>query len=115
MRTRRLLATDLTRKHWTEGTAARVLAVWRESEMPLDGFARESGVSAERLRRWRQRLADAANATPPASAPMAFIPAALVGTARVALRLPGGVDLEGDAGALPVEWVAALVRELGKP
>lgn len=91
-----------------------MLAAWRESEMSLNGFARESGVGAERLRRWRQRLDDGADATPPTFVPMAFVPAAVVGGAPVALRLPGGVELEGDAGALPVAWVAALVRELGK-
>ena len=115
MRTRRLLADDLTRKHWNERTAARVLAAWRESELSMTGFARARGVSAERLRRWRQRLGDGADATPPTVAPMAFIPAAVVSVARVTVRLAGGVELEGDAGAMPVQWVAALVQELGKP
>lgn len=114
MRTRRLLADDLTRKHWNDATGARVLAAWRESELSMMGFARASGVSAERLRRWRHRLDGGADATTPTVAPMTFIPAAVVSAARVALRLPGGVELEGDAGALPVQWVAALARELGK-
>lgn len=90
------------------------MAAWRASEMSLNGFARASGVSTERLRRWRQRLDGGADATSTAVAPMTFIPAAVVNAARVALRLPGGVELEGDAGALPVQWVGALVRELGK-
>lgn len=107
-------AADLTRRHWTEGTASRVLAAWRESEMSVNGFARASGVNAERLRWWRKRLDDGEHGTSTAAAAMTFIPAAVVSAARVALRLPGGVELEGDAGALPVQWVAALARELGK-
>lgn len=114
MRTRRLLAADLTRKHWSEGTAARVLAAWRETGMSLGGFARANGVNAQRLSWWRKRFDGCADATPPDVAPMTFIPATVVGTARVAVRLPGGVELEGDVTALPASWVAALVRELGK-
>jgi len=36
------------------------------------------------------------------------------GSERVAVRLPRGVELEGDAAAIPAAWVAALVRELVK-
>ena len=91
-----------------------MLAAWRESGMSRSGFARASGVGAERLRRWRHRLDDGADATPATVAAMAFIPAAVVGAARVAVRLPGGVELEGDAAALPADWVAALARALVK-
>jgi hypothetical protein len=114
MRTRRLLAADLTRRHWNETTAARVLAAWRESAMTLGGFARANGLNAERLRSWKARIRGGAEATTPTGAPMTFIPAAVVGTARVALRLPGGVELEGDVAAIPVGWLAALARELGR-
>ncbi len=43
---------------------------------------------------------------------MRFIPATVMGTARAVVRLPGGVELEGDAAALPTGWVAALARAL---
>ena len=115
MLTRGLLAADLTRRHWTEETATRALASWRASGMSLNRFAGASGVNAERLRWWRKRLDGGAEGTAAAVAPMAFIPAAVVSAARVALRFPGGVELEGEAGALPAAWVAALARELGKP
>lgn len=114
MRTKGLDAADLTRKHWNEKTAARVLAAWRESGTSLGGFARATGLNAERLRSWRKRLGSGANATAPTVAPMTFIPAAVVGAARAVVRLPMGVELEGDVGAIPVEWVAALARELGR-
>ncbi len=114
MRTRRLHAADLTRKHWNEKTAARVLAAWRESGISLGGFARANGLNAERVRSWRKRIGSGAVATTPTVAPMTFIPAAVMGAARAVVRLPGGVELEGDVGAIPVEWVAALARELGR-
>ena len=115
MRTRRLLAADLTRRHWNETTAARVLALWRESAMSLGGFARANGLNAERLSWWRKRLENAGAGAPAGTvAPLTFIPATVVGSARVALRLPGGVELEGNVAAIPVEWVAALARELGR-
>ena len=47
-------------------------------------------------------------------APMTFIPAAITLAARALVRLPGGVELEGDAAALPPDWVAALARALVK-
>ena len=108
MRPNRLLDADLTRKHWNERTAARALRAWRESAMPLSEFARAQGLSPERLRRWEKRMEDGEGTT----APMTFIPAAVMGTARAVVRLPGGVELEGDAVALPAGWVAALARAL---
>jgi hypothetical protein len=114
MHTKGLLAADLTRKHWNRRTAARVLAAWRESAMSLNGFARANGLSPERLRRWGKRIEGGAEATTVGLAPMKFIPAAVMVTARALVRLPGGVELEGDAAALPVDWVAALARALEK-
>jgi transposase-like protein len=113
MRTRRLLA-DLIRGRWNETTAGRVLGAWRGSAMSMSSFARTHGVNAQRLSWWRKRLGDKTNVVAPTVAPLAFIPAAVSGSARVALRLPGGVELEGDAAAIPAEWVAALARALGR-
>jgi hypothetical protein len=114
MRTNRLLAADLTRKHWNERSAARVLTAWRESGMPLNRFARANGLGAERLRRWGKRIEGAEEEAAAGVAPMTFIPAAVLGAARALVRLPGGVELEGDAAALPADWVAALARALVK-
>lgn len=115
MRTRRLVAVDLTRKHWNEKTATRVLTAWRESAMSLSAFARANGVNAQRLSWWRKRLENRGVSSAAATvAPLTFIPAAVSGLARVALRLPGGVEVEGDIAAIPTGWVAALARELGK-
>ena len=113
MRTRRLDAVDLTGKRWNETTAARMVAAWHESAMSMSAFARMHGVNVQRLNWWRKRL-DATGADATTAAPLAFIPAAVSSVAGVALRLPGGVDLEGDIAAIPVEWVAALARALGR-
>lgn len=112
MRTRPLDAGDLTRKHWNERTATRVLAAWRESAMSLSAFARASGMSAQRLSWWRKRLETSAPIAPMVAP--TFIPAAVSGSARVTLRLPGGVEVEGDVASIPTEWVAALVQTLGR-
>jgi len=83
--------------------------------MSLSGFARASGLSPERLRRWEKRIEGAGdNAMAGRVAPMTFIPATIVGSARAVVRLPGGVELEGNAAALPVDWVAGLARALVK-
>jgi hypothetical protein len=114
MRTKRLLATDLTGKHWNERTATRVLTAWRESGMPLSRFAHANGFGADRLRWWGKRIEGREDARASEIAPMTFVPAAVLGAARAVVRLPGGVELEGDAASLPPDWVAALVRELVK-
>jgi hypothetical protein len=114
MRTKRLDAADLTRRHWNETTAGRVLAAWRESAMSLGEFARANGVNAQRLHWWRKRMEGGASELGGSVAPLRFIPAAVVGSARVSVRLPGGLELEGNVAAIPVEWVAALARELGR-
>src|SRR5260370_20846790 len=112
MRTNRLVGADLKRKHWNETTAARVVTAWRESGMLLSRFARANGLGAERLRRWGKRIEGSADAATAGVAPMTFIPAAVLGAARAVVRLPGGVELEGDAASLPPDWVAALARAL---
>jgi hypothetical protein len=116
MPTSRLDSDDLTRKHWTSKTATRVLRVWRESGMSLCGFARANGVSADRLRRWARRVEGCEERATVEAAPMRLVPVTVMGVvARPVMRLPGGVELEGDAGAFPAEWVATLARALVKP
>ena len=114
MGTKRLLAADLTRNHWNETTAGRVLATWRESAMSLSGFAHANGLSAERLRRWGKRLGRGAEAEAAGDAPMRFVPAVVNAAAGAVVRLPGGVELEGDVASVPADWVAALARALVK-
>lgn len=50
-------------KQWDEEQARRELSDFRESGEPREEFARRRGYSAERLRRWSQRL-ESATVTP---------------------------------------------------
>jgi len=79
-------------------------------------FAGEHGVGAQRLYWWRKRLESKMDDVATSVAPLTFIPAAVSSagsTARLVLRLPGGVEIEATgADAVPADWVAALVRAL---
>jgi hypothetical protein len=58
---------------------------------------------------WRKRL------EAEGVAPLAFIPATVTGGSRVAVRLPGGIEVEAaDVTALPTSWIAALAREIAE-
>ena len=46
------------RRRWTIADARSAVAELAASGLPLDEFARRQGLKIERLRRWRQRLAD---------------------------------------------------------
>ena len=113
MRARKSLDLNLTSGRWDATTAGRLLKAWRASGQSLVAFARERGIGSQRLYWWRKRLRAEAG-TP--IAPMAFIPATVTGAvpaARVAVRLPGGVEVDATGtDAVPAEWVAALVRAL---
>ena len=52
-------------KQWDEEQARRELSDFRESGEPREEFARRRGYSAERLRRWSQRLESATVALSP--------------------------------------------------
>ena len=42
--------------YWRESDAATVLAAWQDSGLTLSTFARQCGLSAKRLSRWRKKL-----------------------------------------------------------
>jgi hypothetical protein len=123
MGARTSLDADLIAGRWNAKTARKVLGVWRASGSSLAAFGREHGIGTWRLGWWRKRIEAGAGqrvgrATP--MAPLTFLPATVVSGgdagARVAVRLPGGVEVEAaDVNALPASWVAALARELGAP
>jgi transposase-like protein len=116
MRARRSLGPELKRRHWNAATAEQILATWRRSGQSLVAFARERGIGAQRLYWWRKRLGPDAQETGTSAASLAFIPATVAGTgpaARIALRFPGGLEVEATgAEAVPAEWVASLARAL---
>lgn len=117
MRTKKLLAAELTGGRWNSRIARKALAAWEGSGMSGSAFARANGLNAQRLFWWRKQLGGEA----PAVAPLTFIPAttaattSTTATARVLVRLPGGVEIEAtEAEALPATWVVALARELSR-
>ena len=122
MRARTLLDANLINRRWNATTARTVLDSWRASGTSLSGFARENGIGVWRLGWWRKQLE--AGASRPVSgatplAPLTFVPAMVTSSgsaqARIAVRLPNGVEVEAaDVCALPVQWLAELARELGR-
>ena len=103
-------------QQWTSEDARRELAAWRASRQPLAAFARERGYSTQRLRWWRDRLAQW-NGQTAALAPV-LVPAAIAtppttASGLVTLQMPGGVFVEvEDPAKVPAQWLAALAREL---
>ncbi|WIG93417.1 hypothetical protein [Myxococcus sp. SDU36] len=110
-------------RQWTPDEARRELAALQRSGLPLATYARQRGVSDQRLRWWRERLGEWEEAAP-VNGPARWVPAVLrgmsaaptlpaEGSAAVVVRLPGGCVLELlDAAAIPPAWVAELVGAL---
>jgi transposase-like protein len=119
---RRQLDADLINRRWDATTARTVLAAWEASGTSLSGFARKHGIGVWRLGWWRKQLEAGASRPAPRATPIAplmFVPATVTSSgstrARIAVRLPSGVEVEAaDASALPVQWLAELARALGR-
>lgn len=112
------LEAELTARRWDAGIAGRALEAWRESGESLATFARRHRIHAQRLSWWRKQIGTRGRRMRSKRAGVAavtFVPATVAGMggARVAVRLPGGVEVEAvEAAALPASWIAALLREL---
>lgn len=107
-------------RQWTAGEAREVLAAWKRSGLPLATFARRRGLSAERVRWWRQRLGDWRAEGRAKLVPVVVTDAAprdqpgASGLVRV--HAPGGVVVEiAGAGAISASWLSALVLGLARP
>jgi hypothetical protein len=96
-----------TTTRWTADDARVALDAWKRSGLGAHTFAREHGITAQRLYWWRDRLA--------ARSVVSLVPGEIVDTAPdgehadVVIRA-GEATLE-IAGA-SASWVARLVREL---
>jgi transposase-like protein len=79
---RKRRAGDVRRRRWTEADARSTLASLEASGLSVAAFAAREGLSAQRLHRWRHRLAENDVAAP------AFIeiPRQVVGVVEVVLR-----------------------------
>lgn len=111
-------------KRWTEREARVALRAWRRSGSSLQAFAREHGISAQRLRWWSQRSRVATTRSKTESnegvshESAEFVRAVVVGHAMqvdvpVVVRLPDGIEIElRDAERASAVEVARLVAEL---
>jgi transposase-like protein len=110
--TTRALAARVAKRYWRATDAERVLEAWRRSGQSAAAFAREHGLSAARLLRWRARLESSASPV--------FHPVRVVGRERpnpitparpepLELELRGGRRIRVPAG-FDVELLEELVR-----
>lgn len=112
-------ATKKRRGYWTEAKAREALAELSQSKLSDAAFARERGISTQRLLFWRKRLTQPP--TPPAPA---FVPVVVAATTDEDLRpgspvamieiMIGDVTLRVREQASP-STVAELVRALVDP
>jgi hypothetical protein len=113
-------------ERWSEREARVVVRAWGRSGRALGSFAREHGISAQRLSWWARRLKGAEDSRrakepkgrPRARAGLELVPAVVVGgdgvrDAMVVVRMPDGIEIElRDAERASATEVARLVAEL---
>ena len=87
----------------------------QRSGQSVAAFAREHGVTPQRLYWWRNRLAGGATRRPSGEPPVELVPVQIaedtqtMTEAVIVVRLPGGVVLEVPPTVSP-HWAAALAR-----
>ena len=102
-----------TTKRWTEDEARAALDAWKLSGLGAHAFARQHGITPQRLYWWRERVA--------ARPLVSLVPGEIVDgkrddqgereRAHVVIRVGEATIEIADAG---VTWVAKLVRELAR-
>lgn len=108
--------------YWRTEDAKKVLSEWRASGLSIGAFSRKLGLKRRRLDWWLRRLGDWSEEAAPAVSALKLVPLVpsevVASPARmrgaVAMRLPGGIELEFEDGQLSPEWVAALVHEVAR-
>lgn len=108
-------------RQWTADEGRRAVEAWRASGLPLETFARQRGVTAQRIRWWRQRLDGRSEARAGGEEALRLVPAVVSGVlspvaaAVVTLRAPGDVVVEiADVGAVSATWLAEFVTGLAR-
>jgi len=107
-------------RQWTPEEAAQILAEWKSSGRSLAAFARERGLTVQRLYWWRARIGGELRGRRrsraiPSSAHL--VPAVITGAplvaAAVTVRAVTGESVEiSEPSSVPPEWVAALVKAI---
>jgi transposase-like protein len=108
-----------TRRHWKREDAARVLAEWAKSGVPLSAFARRHQLGLHRLQWWRTQLAQASSADTKAVRLLPVVPRqapliALGAGASSAVTVTVGMARIDVSDTLQTDprWLAKLVVEL---
>lgn len=95
-----------TGERWTEEDGRAALAAWEASGEPLAAFARRSGIHAQRLCWWRDRIGERASLVP------VTVSGGLLGGAVVTI---GAVRIEvGGVEQIPAAWLASVVTALAE-
>ena len=101
-----------SQQRWSESEAEEVLALLEESGQSVATFAREQGLTPQRLYWWRNRLGRGTHQTHVDLIPVQITDdARTAGEAVIVVRLMSGIVLEVPPAASP-RWAAALVRAL---
>ena len=96
-----------TRTRWTAKDAQEILDLWKTSGLSLQRFAKQQGVQAQRLHRWKQLLGK------PVAEAFVEVPLESHSKPAVEVVLPDGVVVRVCESAdvpLAVELVSALAR-----
>ena len=108
-------------KQWRADEAREALRAWQASGLSMGAFARQEGMSAQRLSWWRKRLGDWATSNGGVSE-LRLVPVVTSVSAEVVsqtraiavMRLPGAVVVEFDAGQVSARWVAEVSQEVSR-
>jgi hypothetical protein len=97
--------------------ARQALREWRASGGPLERFARQRGLTAQRLRWWRDRLSEWEDPAPREAslAPVVITGRPVERSAAVTLRAGDLVVEVADVEAVPAGWLSAFMVGLSRP
>lgn len=103
--------------YWREQDGRFAVDAWRASGEPLSTFARQHGLSAKRIRWWRDRLAERAVSAP--ISPATLVPVTIVGAPSPPARAEASMEIVLASGHVvrvgadfDAEALAKLVRTL---
>lgn len=120
-KTTKALVRKLRGRRWTAEDAHRVIAAWRESGLSALAFAREHGLTAQRLYWWSKRLSEwdgggrrESSSEVQLARAVVSTPAQSAGTEPcVTVHVAGGLVVEATSAA-PTQWLATLLSELSR-
>ena len=108
------------RTRWTSEVARQELGQWRASGLPLEAYARQRGLVAQRLRWWRQQLG--VDAVPLPQGRPTLVPVTVLGATTSAADVALVVDVDDvarvevrEVSSATAAWVGALLATMRGP